>query len=704
MPAALRLLLPALLVLAVGFGGATPLRAAIQTPTKTCTGPGNADTASIGETVTCRLTFTTDVADFPVGGRIIIFALANNYRFTDARACNTPLGTCTVESISTSTITLLCNSGDCTNPSVDETIVITGTDPDSVSQRISSNSTSSSITVSASPFRIISQGTALFVATNGDDTRNCQTRATACRTLTRALQVARDGDTIELLAGTYNVDQTIRVNKLVTIQPNSGAKVEIRARAGIVLFEVTAQGGPGLRVIIRNLTVGGNYQEGSSKAIFSLASDSYTEIANNIIGGVDIPINNGVVIANSFRPNIHDNTFQGATRSPFSPVLIVGTTVSGFGVASAECLLGAGATVSSNVQLMNNTFVGLWTAGVWLCSDGAGEHRIGTNVFRNYWRGIVLKDVTNTEVFDNTLAGGLSDGIIVYGASINNRIGRNQVESHVGVGAAGIRIGWVADPVMPSNNRVEENRILRNTIGIHVFGARSTRIARNVIKGTGVRTGVLLTPSTYLADPGTQPKDTEILENEIVFLGPCTPVLGCSIRLLGVTVPVLAINNDFGLRAPLDVEGVIWHRYDDEVVGIVTYVPFRNQVASPPEVTAAMPSPPPGTGGPTATSATGVGGQSVPIQYVPLAVGCTPMQWTGASGTLVADAAMAITPFIAQRRAVIWRRIAPGTWQTWSVEQPRLNDPVFTLNRGDSIITCVKQPATWMIVTDSGGP
>lgn len=378
--------------------------------------------------------------------------------------------------------------------------------------------------------------------------------------------------------------------------------------------------------------------------------------------------------------------------------------------ASYECLLGAGPSVSSSVTITNNTFVGLWTAGVWLCSDGGGEHRITGNVLRNYWRGIVLKDVTNTHVLENTLVGGLSDAIILYGAALHNRVERNHIESHVGVGAAGIRVGWVADPLMPLNNLIGENRILRDTIGIHVFGARTTRITKNVIKISGARTAILLTPSTYLGDPGTQPRDTEIVENEIIFIGPCMPVLGCALRLLGVTVPVLVTNNDWGLRAVSDVEGTIWHQIDDPFAGLVTFVPFRNMTSA---VTASpTPTPTPagsvtsmtaGSGSAVA-SAAGSGTGAAPVRNVPLSAGCTELTWPGVTGTSVADAAMAIAPASAQRTATIARQANGNEWQFWSVARPAASDPIFTLTRGDTVVVCVQEAATWMIVTEIGGP
>jgi hypothetical protein len=724
-PAALGLLCAAVLLLAA-LSQASPVYAVLE-GAKACVGPGGSSTASAGDIVICTLTIEAEPADIPAGTTITITAVGNNYTFAGATCAAEP-GDCTAQ-VLPNAIVATCTAAACTEITIEETLTITAIMPETISQRVSVSTPTPSITVTDPVFRLVSAGTQFFVATTGNDANNCQTRATACRTANRALEVARDGDTIQFVAGTYQIDKPIVVRKLVTIQPEGSAKVVLKAKPGITLFEVWAQGGPNLRVSIRNFTMGGNFEEGSSAPVFLLSGDSYTEIANNIIGGADLPINNGIVISNSLRPTIRTNTFLGNTQTVFTPVLIVGGTVSGFGVVSFECLGGSGYSVSSGVEVADNAFTGRWTAGVWLCSDGGGEHRIRANVMRNYWRAIALKDVTNTTVADNVLVGGLSDAIILYGASLHNRIENNHVESHVGVGAAGIRVGWVADPLMPLDNLVTGNRVLRNTVGIHVFGARTTVITSNIIKISGIRTGILLTPSTFLGDPGTQPRDTEITNNEIIFIGPCMPVIGCGIRLLGVIVPVLATNNDWGLRRPLDVEGVIWHQVDDPVVGLATFMPFQNMTE--PAATANGPSPTPssagsrspapngtpsptpnGTPGPTPDGAlvpvsAGATGRSTsppaPVRNVPLSRGCTELQWPGVTGTSVADAAMAIAPASAQRTATIWRKAGPTGWQVWRVGEPVVSTNVFTLSRGDTVTVCVQEAATWMIVTQVDG-
>ena len=337
-PAALGLLL-ALVLLGIGLRAA-PIARAELSGSKTCTSADGGDTVTLGGTANCVLTINaSEPTDVEAGDVVTITPAANNFRFTSA-TCTASPGDCNVQ-VLPAAIVLTCLQAECTEITVNETLVITALAPETISQRVSVTSPISPITVTASGFRIVPPGNLFYVSTTGDDANNCQTRVTACRTINRALEVARDGDTIRVLSGTYDIDRPIPVRKLVTIEPENSGKVILVGRPGIRIFEIWAQGGPNLHVIIRNLTIGGNYKPGASDPVFQLTGDSYTEIANNIIGGEDLLINNGILISNSLHPNIHDNTFLGNTLAPFSPapVLIVGRTVTGFGVASYECLL-----------------------------------------------------------------------------------------------------------------------------------------------------------------------------------------------------------------------------------------------------------------------------------------------------------------------------------------------------------------------------
>lgn len=735
-----------------------PVAQAQPIGTKTCASPGGSATFTVGDSVTCTLVLTGSATDIPAGSTITI-AAGTNYSFIAAQCTSTP-GTCSA-SQTLSVLLVTCSTNPCTRLTITETLTITSSTPSTITQQVTvappAPATPTTITVTFTPVANI-----LFASPDG--TGNCESADSPC-TIFRALEISRDGDTISLLAGTYLFSRPAVVTKLVTIEPNSGAKAILKAVRPVSIFDVTAQGGPNLHVIIRNLQIGGCTPprpaptpiggagaattpgvtpcttRTAATAAFRLIDDNYTEINNNIIGAEDLPIDNGIVLSNSDHTNIHDNTIQGNSRFVFTPILSVGHNQTGFGIVTFECLGGFPTGVSDSVTIKNNVFTNSWLAGIWMCSDGAGEHLIDTNTFRNNWRGIALKDVTDTTVSGNVLTDEKSDGIILYGATLRSTVKGNQVESHIAPAAAGIRIGWIADPIVPLSNTVTENKLLRDTIGLHIFGARTTVVTANQIKISGIRTAILITPSTFPGDPGTQPRDTEITGgNVIVFSGPCAAVIGCAIRLVGVTVPVLATDNDFGLRRVADVEGVIYHKVDDPALGTVTFVPFRNMVveisptptpgispappggmpgsgSAPPSATptpeggpATGPMPgapnpgspptPPTTGTPTAAALTSAGGTLTTT--VSLESGCNTVQWPGPSDYSVVDAAMGLVPAAAQRSITIWRKDS-GDWQGWGAAPGGPTD-VFLLRRNDTLRVCVSQSAKWLVPTRVGGP
>lgn len=687
---------------------AAPTARAALNGTKECVGPTGGKTARVGDTVTCTLTITSDSTDMPSGTSISISESSTSFDFTSVgtsgTSCVPVSGTCTTSTVG-QTVVATCSSPPCNIRQViiGESIAITASMPSNVTQLVSVVPAGTSLTVTDNLFTIVSgaAGTTYFVGPTSppaSDMNPCQTATEPCATIPGALARARDGDTILLLAGTHIITKTIVVTKLVIIQPDSGAKVVLRSRGIGVIFEVRAQGGPNLHAQIRNFTLGGDTKNEKPDA-FQLINDNFTEIAGNIIGAEDLPLANGIVLSNSDHGNIHDNVIQGNSGFTFTPLLTVGKNGTGFGITSIECFGQPGPGVSDSVTITNNIFTNLWLAGVWLCSDGGGEHQITGNILRGNFRGIALKDITNSTISDNVLTDDRSDGIVLYGASIRNRIVNNRVESHISPDAAGIRIGWIADPFVPLDNRLENNRLARDTVAVHIFGARSTLLKGNEIKISGARTAILITPSTFPLDPSTQPRDTEITGNVLVFAGPCSQALGCAIRMVGTTVPVLATDNDWGFRSPGDVEGAIWHRTDDAVLGLVTFSPFRGEATTTPRPTGTGTPPSTGTATPTATPGSGGG-----FTTVNLNTGCQTITWPGASGLSVVDAVQGISPVSAQRTTMIWQRQSSGEWRGWGPGlDRRAPSDIFNLQRGDTLQVCVGQRAEWSIPTTVGG-
>lgn len=256
-----------MLILLVGvlWLGRVQLVSAQLSGTKSCTGPDGGSTATTGDVVTCTLTVNGSngsTPDIPSGTSLVITSQNNNYVFTQA-TCSGSGGTCTVTSVGSSVITATCSGmagASCTTLTFTETLTITSLIRERICQLVAANTTPpTSVTVCDPTFRVVAGDTLLFVSTTGDDMNNCETRIQACATINRALALADDGDTIQVLGGLYDVERTIHVDKLVIIQPDASEKVILKPRPGVTLFEVRAPGGHLLHATIRNMTLGGNY-------------------------------------------------------------------------------------------------------------------------------------------------------------------------------------------------------------------------------------------------------------------------------------------------------------------------------------------------------------------------------------------------------------------------------------------------------------
>ncbi|HEY8838285.1 MAG TPA: right-handed parallel beta-helix repeat-containing protein, partial [Dehalococcoidia bacterium] len=133
-----------------------------------------------------------------------------------------------------------------------------------------------------------------------------------CFTIQNALFYARDGDTIVVETGIYEICSTITVDKLVNITAGASstpgnALVILHSFAGQTVFHVTAVGGSGAptsssgasapasgstqvgpvgqstHAAINGLAIGGAFLPAAA-AIF-LANDGYTDVTNNVLGG-----------------------------------------------------------------------------------------------------------------------------------------------------------------------------------------------------------------------------------------------------------------------------------------------------------------------------------------------------------------------------------------------------------------------------------
>ena len=464
-----------------------------------------------------------------------------------------------------------------------------------------------------------------------------------CFTIQNALIYARDGDTIVVESGIYEICSTIEVSKLVNITAGSNttpgdAKTILHSFTGTTVFHVTAVGATGsptsgastqvgptgqsTHVAINGFAIGGTSLPAA--AAISLDNDAYTDVTNNVLGGQPLanpeftgepcpptaqPLPPGfgftspapvtktetfgnaanIILSNSDHPNISNNSILGSAIFQFSPVLAIGDVLTGFGIVTSECL-GLGPDASDSINMTNNLIDRNTNAGVWLCSDGGGLHNIKTNVVRNNGRGIVLRAIEDSTLDSNTVSNDFQDGIVVYDASTNNTISNNTIESHRTPGAAGIRIGDFGAGLYPLLTTLTGNKLLRNWIGLDIAGARSTTGTNNIITAEDIRTAVFIQVGSQGAPTITQPQGTVLHQNQIFFDGGCVSFQGCAIRLDNfVTVNVDATQNNFGLPVDADVNTVLWHKPNDPTLGLIS--------AAQPNQGAAQPSPSPAATG-----------------------------------------------------------------------------------------------------------
>lgn len=441
-----------------------------------------------------------------------------------------------------------------------------------------------------------------------------------CLTIQNALLYARDGDTILVESGVYEICSPIELSKLVNISAGSGgtagnAKVILHSFTGDTVFHVTAIGAPvgpaGIsnQAAINGFAIGGAFKPAA--AAIMLDNDAFTNVTNNVLGGE--PLNNpefngapcvsspptptskqevfgnaaGVMLQNSDHPNISNNSILGSAIFQFSPILSIGDVLTGFGIVTSECL-GLGSDASDSINIASNLINRNVNAGIWLCSDGGGLHQIKTNTVRNNGRAVVLRGIADTTIDSNIVSDDYQDAIVVYDASLNDTISNNTIESQRTPGSAGIRLGDFGASLFPLNTTVGGNRLVRNWIGIVVAGARATTITGNTITTEDIRTGVLLQVGSTGSPTITQPTGTQLHQNTLVYTGACAAGQGCAIRLdQFVIVNVDATGNNFGLPAETTVDSVLWHRVNDPTLGYIN----AGQVIQQPTQAGGVPGP-----------------------------------------------------------------------------------------------------------------
>lgn len=314
----------------------------------------------------------------------------------------------------------------------------------------------------------------LFVATDGNDGNDCSTIANRCRTVQRAVQMALQGDTIKVAAGTYtgtnNVpvvgDFVVALTKTVVVRggydasfvdpPDRDANPTVLHGEGVRRVLYISGSGPTLE----NLIITGGYGSFSGGGI-------YVEHASPIIAG----------------NQIFDNVANGDGGAIF--------------------INGGSAQVLEN-QIISNTAT--WSGGLRVINDAdviIAANQILTNVAQNSGGGIDVDCCGGTTplIEGNVIAyndgGSRGGGIIVNstnGMVINNILAHNECTEGAGIHLEGmltypvsvtlLHNTVVGDPVADEGIRVEEYvtaTLVNNIMANHLIAITSTVPASSTV-------------------------------------------------------------------------------------------------------------------------------------------------------------------------------------------------------------------------------
>jgi hypothetical protein len=291
-------------------------------------------------------------------------------------------------------------------------------------------------------------------AATGNDTNDCLTSTTACKTINAAVAKAPTNGTVYVAAGTY--PEHVAVNKSVTFK---GANVGVagngsRGAESIVdgtdtgaPFAITANG-----VTINGFTIKNGSNGGLDSGIWSQTGTQNSSILNNIITGNDF----GVWAQCGGTCLIQNNLFDGNNKpgSGSGSASISADSTTGLTIDNNEFkndtagnpillqAVAAGAhtnVIVSNNNMHNNTYSNAYIIGV-----TGGSFSGNTITPASDATGISFSgEDTNITVSKNIITGA-ARGIRVenvYGANSNITVNKNNVSSNSGYGVGNTDAG-----------------------------------------------------------------------------------------------------------------------------------------------------------------------------------------------------------------------------------------------------------------------
>ena len=285
-------------------------------------------------------------------------------------------------------------------------------------------------------------------------------------TIQRAIDAAREGDTVNVAAGNYRENVVIQKHITVRGANNAGNPSIIRsASSGSATVQILRQGYvPSTPTVLSGFTiVDGNAGEGHGGGITVFSSSP--EISDNIIqGNHTSAYGGGIAIFSGSNPLIRNNLIQDNSA-----------TTSGGGIFVGD---NSSPSIYGN-KIYNNTTSGHTTAGGG--SVGGGIFTVnGTNASST-------PVILNNDIQGNTAE--FAGGGIVVGRGANTVIEGNNINNNRSAYGGGIHM-----EAPNSNSRIISNTITNNTAiratfgggtggGIALFDQSNTVIQGNTISG-----------------------------------------------------------------------------------------------------------------------------------------------------------------------------------------------------------------------------
>jgi hypothetical protein len=232
---------------------------------------------------------------------------------------------------------------------------------------------------------------------SGNDSNNCLTSTTACKTVGHAISLAASGDSIFIAASTYYAHVTININLNIL---GSGASTTILYGGGVrphgpvsgPVVTVSA----GATVSLSNLTVTGGYTSSAGAGIHNKGTLTITNstISTNEVyalspwgGGISnsgmLIINNSTITGNRVRATyITENTPGGGGGILNTGRLTINNSTLSFNASGVNDASGGGIYNRGTAKINNSTLSGNGAGGL-LIASGGGISNTGTLTINN---------------------------------------------------------------------------------------------------------------------------------------------------------------------------------------------------------------------------------------------------------------------------------------------------------------------------------